>query len=78
MDCHRTWEAMALGCIPIVNTSPLDPFYKQLPVMIVDDWSTLTMERMKAFANSVSECPSKHPMLKLDHWRQLLREYTNE
>ena len=24
LDCHRTWEALVLGCIPIVKTSPID------------------------------------------------------
>jgi hypothetical protein len=38
LDCHRTWEALCLGCIPIVKTSSLDPLYAGLPVAIVDDW----------------------------------------
>ena len=33
-DCHRTWEALYLGAIPIVKTSSLDPLYKDLPVVI--------------------------------------------
>lgn len=38
LDCHRTWEDLALGCIVIVKTSPLDPLYEGLPVVIVQDW----------------------------------------
>ena len=34
MDCHRTLEALILGCIVIVQTSPLDLLYKNLPVLI--------------------------------------------
>ena len=26
-DCHRTWEALVLGCIPIVKTSKIDILY---------------------------------------------------
>ena len=39
LDCHRTWEALLLGTIPIVRTSPLDSLYDGLPVCIVQDWA---------------------------------------
>ena len=45
-DCHRTWEALVLGCIPIVHKSPLDPLFEGLPVWIVDSWSDITPEHM--------------------------------
>lgn len=38
IDCHRTWEALLMGAIPIVKTSSLDPLYDKLPVLIVQDW----------------------------------------
>jgi hypothetical protein len=51
LDCHRTWEAIALGCIPILKTSPLDPLFEGLPVWIVKDWADVNersmMEKMK-------------------------------
>ncbi len=46
LDCHRTWEDLALGCIVIVKQSPLDPLYEGLPVVIVNDWSEVTSENM--------------------------------
>ncbi len=45
-DCHRTWEDLALGCIVIVKTSPLDSLYEGLPVIIVKDWSEITPSNM--------------------------------
>lgn len=39
MDCHRTWEALLLGCIPVIKKSNCDEIYEGLPVWIVDDWS---------------------------------------
>ena len=44
MDCHRTWEALILGCIVIVKKSVLDVLYEDLPVLIVDNWSDITKE----------------------------------
>lgn len=41
LDCHRTWEDLALGCIVIVKTSSLDPMYEGLPVIIIKDWSEI-------------------------------------
>lgn len=38
LDCHRTWELLYLGCIVVTKTSPLDPLYEGLPVIMVDDW----------------------------------------
>jgi hypothetical protein len=42
LDCHRTWESLALGNIVIVKRSPLDPLYQGLPVVSVNDWSEIT------------------------------------
>ena len=44
LDCHRTWEALCLGCIPIVKTSAIDYLYEDLPVLIVKEWFDITKE----------------------------------
>ena len=49
LDCHRTWEALILGCIPIVRTSALDPMYDGLPVLIVKNWSDITQDLLDTF-----------------------------
>ena len=41
-DCVRTWEAIVLGCIPIVEHSFLDPLLADLPILIVHDWTEIT------------------------------------
>jgi hypothetical protein len=46
LDCHRTWESLALGNIVIVKRSPLDPLYEGLPVAIVNQWSEITAEAL--------------------------------
>ena len=47
VECHRTWEALMVNCIPIVKSGPLDHLYDDLPVLIVDDWSIITEEFLK-------------------------------
>lgn len=44
LDCHRTWEALYAGSYPIVKTSPLDPLFQGLPVLIVQNWEEVTEE----------------------------------
>ena len=31
LDCHRTWEALCLGCIPIIISTPLDDMFGPIP-----------------------------------------------
>ena len=41
VDCHRTWEALYLGVIPIVRRSPFYDAFENLPVLAVADWSEI-------------------------------------
>jgi hypothetical protein len=68
LDCHRTWEALLLGCVPIVKTSPLDSMYDGLPVLIVQDWSDVTKELLETFI--APKCDKKK--LTLAHWNTLI------
>lgn len=40
-DCHRTWEALALGVVPIIKTSVNDILFKDMPVLIVDSFNDI-------------------------------------
>jgi hypothetical protein len=55
MDCIRTWEALCLGCIVIVKSSPIDNLYAELPVVIVAEWKDITetflKDKMLEFSN---------------------------
>lgn len=63
LDCHRTWEMLFFGIIPIVKTSSLDSLYDELPVVILDDWDDicdslkfeLAFERAKPYIQVPSE-----------------------
>jgi hypothetical protein len=35
LDAHRTWEALALGAVPMVLRGPLDPLLAKLPVVML-------------------------------------------
>jgi len=39
IDCHRTWEALLLGCVPVIKRNGLSDLFNKLPVIILNDWS---------------------------------------
>ena len=47
MDCHRTWEALCLGCIPVVCAPNFKNMFEGLPVLNVDNWSSITKELLE-------------------------------
>jgi hypothetical protein len=65
LDCHRTWEAIILGCIPIVKTSPLDTMFEGLPVLIVKDWSEVTQDLLDTFVPDMSRMDK----ITLSYWK---------
>ncbi len=42
IDCHRTWEAIYLGVIPIVTNKRFHMQFEELPMLIINDWSELS------------------------------------
>jgi hypothetical protein len=75
LDCHRTWEALALGCIPIVKRSPLSQLFADLPVLIVDDWSEVRRERLEACLRSFMDRKFDYSALFLDTWTRRIHEF---
>lgn len=43
VDCHKTWESLYLKTIPIVTKSTNSLQYKNLPLVIIDDWSDFSI-----------------------------------
>ena len=81
-ECIRTWEALCLGCIPIIKKSPLDSLYADLPVILIDDWSEVTVEFLR---NKMAEYKEKHinnefmyEKLHKHYWVKLLQTKKNE
>jgi len=75
-DCHRTWEALCLGCIPIVKSSGLDPLFNDLPVLIVKNWSDVTRELLDRTVQLFYGKMFHMDKLRLDHWIWLVRQHS--
>jgi hypothetical protein len=71
-DCHRTWEALCLGCIPIVRAPHFKQLFEDLPVLNVKEWSDVTQELLE---NTIREFKTKtfnYDKLKLQYWINLM------
>ena len=68
MDCHRTWEALILGCIPIVEKSEIDPLYSDLPVLIINDYSEITEDLLKNTIHLFKDKKFNYDILLLEYW----------
>ena len=68
IDCHRTWEALHLGAIPIVSSTKLNKMYKNLPVMIIDDWNTITEEFLNKKYKEIKGKNYKMQKLTANYW----------
>ena len=79
LDCHRNWEALCLGCIPIVKTSSIDNLYKDLPVLIVNDWEVITNKLLNdtiaTFKTKFENNEFNNEKLTLYYWRNLINSY---
>jgi hypothetical protein len=73
MDCHRTWEALCLGCIPIVRGRSLEELYEDLPVLIVENWSDVTYELLNKTLEEFSIKEFKYEKLELNYWMKLFK-----
>lgn len=67
-DCFRTWEALYLGCIPIVKSTALNPLYQDLPVLVVDDWRQVTQEFLAREYERISHGTYKMEKLTFQYW----------
>lgn len=81
LDCHRTWEALALGCYPVVRTSPIDTLFEGLPVLIVKEWSEVTPGRLAEFAAEQERKRKEGTLnvekLSLAYWTNRVRAIAN-
>lgn len=75
IDCHRTWESMYLGSIPIVKSSAMDSLFKDLPILIVNDWNEITEEFLKGKYKELSMKKFNIEKIYVQYWLNLIDSY---
>ena len=69
LDCHRTWEALLLGCIPIVKKAKLNDLFVDLPVITVEDWSEINSAFLKKIAEEIALKNINQEKLFMRYWK---------
>lgn len=80
-DCYRTWEDLILGCIVVVKTSPLDPLFEGLPVVIIKDWSEINPENFEKWFYQYGDAftnPNYREKLTHRYWMNKIRAKQEE
>ena len=72
IDVHRTWESLMVGTIPICISSPLDYIYKDLPVVLVDDYSVVTKEFLEDKYSILKDKEYDFSCIYGDYWKSLI------
>ena len=72
LDCHRTWEALCLGCIPIVCIPEFKIMFEDLPVLVVNKWEEITKELLQQTIELFKTKKFNYEKLKLSYWKNMM------
>jgi hypothetical protein len=72
-DCIRTWEALALGCIPIMEHAFIDPLFEGLPVVIVHNWEQIDEEFLHKKYEELKDLKNTEKIF-FDYWSAKIEE----
>ncbi len=75
LDCHRTWESLLLGCIPILEHSLLDPMLQDLPIIFIADWSEINPEFLEQKFLEIKKTTYNTKKIYADYWINLIKQY---
>jgi hypothetical protein len=68
IDCHRIWESLYVGTIPIVQNHECFSQFKHLPILFIDKWEEVTHDLLYAKSYITSMFKKPIPELKMSYW----------
>jgi len=77
-DCHRVWECLYLNTIPVVRYSNTFNQFKDLPILFIDDWGTVTPSWLRAqYEFNGLPVPQKivREKLSMSYWRDKINNF---
>ncbi len=75
LDCHRTWEALALGHLVVVPSSSLDPLFEGLRVVAVSDWDQVRAGNLARWLAASARDATRGPLTSR-YWVERMRSVT--
>ncbi len=75
MDCHRHWEAIILGCIPIIKSREFNLMFNDLPILNVENWSDINEDLLNDTIEKFKHQNFKMEKLTLQYWKNKIFKY---
>jgi hypothetical protein len=77
LDCHRTWEALLMGAIPIVIASSLDEMFEDMPVLVINHWEEITEEFLHRKYEEMQRQTYRMEKIYAQYWIDCIRRGTS-
>jgi hypothetical protein len=79
LDCHRTWELLAIGVIPVMLHSNLDAMFQDLPILLVHDWGEVTLDKLdshwKEYGEAFARSKDIPKAVTMTYWEAKILNY---
>lgn len=72
IDCHRIWECLYLGAIPVVKYHTVLEQFKHLPILFIDSWDEVTPDFLSSKLYMREAFNIKLETLSFNYWRDLI------
>tara|TARA_B100000424_G_scaffold185760_1_gene144086 strand:+ start:3934 stop:4755 length:822 start_codon:yes stop_codon:yes gene_type:complete len=73
VDCHRTWECLYLGVIPIVEKSTHMNYFNDLPILFVDNYDDISIEYLNQIYIEFQNKSFNLDKLSLSYWKDKIK-----
>ncbi|MCA1707388.1 MAG: hypothetical protein LC808_30630 [Actinobacteria bacterium] len=74
LDCHRTWESLALGQVVLVPSSSLDPVFEGTRAVPIAAWGDIDHRNLERWAEDALELAGADAPLRNGYWLGLMRD----
>lgn len=73
VDCHRTWESLYLGVIPIIEKSAHMSYFNDLPILFVDNYDDISIEYLNQIYIEFQNKSFNLDKLSLSYWKDKIK-----
>ena len=77
VDCHRTWECLYLGVIPIVEKSIHMNYFSDLPILFIDSYDIISIEYLNQIYEDFQKKSFNMDKLDISYWNKKIKEHFN-
>jgi len=69
IDCHRTWEALLMGAVPIVLHSNMAALFANESILVINDWEQIDIGQLRSLSFNIKLSQK----LTADYWYKRLK-----